>query len=97
MFHTPVGVIPQHQGLAAPAASKPRPDTPLVLLLYTPPPLLHPTPLWSLQHAHNHTLGCPVPCLHPGTVNPVTDETLRMWGGFVELIVDGYLNKGMKW
>lgn len=40
--------------------------------------------------------------LHAGVLlcaadNPVTDDTLKEWSGFVSMIVDGYFNRRMAW
>lgn len=29
--------------------------------------------------------------------NPVTDDTIKDWSGFVSMIVDGYFNRRMAW
>jgi hypothetical protein len=35
--------------------------------------------------------------LSPAADNPVTDDTIKEWSGFVTMIVDGYFNRRMAW
>lgn len=36
-------------------------------------------------------------CLLLPADNPVTDDTIKEWSGFVSMIVDGYFNRRMAW
>jgi hypothetical protein len=38
-----------------------------------------------------------LPCCYRLADNPVTDDTLHDWSGFVSMIVDSYLNRQMSW
>jgi hypothetical protein len=46
--------------------------------------------------AHNRLLADFL-LLFAAADNPVTDDTIKDWAGFVSMIVDGYFNRRMAW